>query len=355
MSMEGEPVEDPTAGVTHAPRPWHRRGMTDTLHRHWTMLLELPRQPRKVTTSRLRDRLVDAGHNIDVRSVQRDLVKLSNWFPIISDGHKPAGWSWTKNAPVFDVPGMGPHVAITFRLVEEHLAQQLPPATLKVLEPHFKVARGVLKGLRKEGLPSWADKVRVVPRGQAQLPPTVDAKVLTAVYDALLQERVLEAKYTSRDGKVSEASVHPLGLVFRDSVPYLVGTFWDYEDIRQLALQRVEHAVVTSAKRRVPKGFSLDDYIETGALSFLVDKRPLALVVRFQNDAAASVVETPLAENQKVVQEDDGWVRVEASVPDTRVLRSWLLSFGPKVEVVKPKRLRDAMAADVKALGKMYR
>jgi hypothetical protein len=355
MTHAAHHTSEASAEVTLAPRPWQRRGMTDTLHRHWMMLQSLPRLPQKISTTRLRDRLIDEGHDIDMRSVQRDLVKLSNWFSIVSDGKKPAGWSWTKTAPVFDVPSMGAHVAITFRLVEEHLGQQLPPATLRVLAPHFKVARGVLRGLRKEGLPSWADKVRVVPRGQAQLPPAVDGKVLAAVYDGLLEERVLDVRYSARGGKVTEATVHPLGLVFRDSVPYLIGTFWDYDDVRQLALQRVQKAAVLDEKRRAPRGFSLDEYVNTGALSFLVGQRPLALVARFRNDAAMSVLETPLCEGQKVVDEGDGWVRVEASVADTLILRGWLMSFGAKVEVLKPKRLRDALKAEVKELAALYR
>jgi predicted DNA-binding transcriptional regulator YafY len=41
-------------------------------------------------------------------------------------------------------------------------------------------------------------------------------------------------------------------------------------------------------------------------------------------------------------------------VPDTRVLRSWLLGFGPYVEVRKPRALRDAIAASQRDAARRY-
>src|SRR5690606_28905580 len=161
---------------------------------------------------------------IDIRSVQRDLNKLSVVFPLISDDNSPAGWSWDASAPPFDVPGMDAHTAITFRLVEQQLVHYLPRTTLEVLKPHFKVARSVLSRLKQEGLPSWGDKVRATPRGQPLLAPQVSSAVLSAVYDALLEERRLEVRYKNRAGKESTGTINPLGLVFRDALPLLVCT-----------------------------------------------------------------------------------------------------------------------------------
>jgi predicted DNA-binding transcriptional regulator YafY len=67
------------------------------------------------------------------------------------------------------------------------------------------------------------------------------------------------------------------------------------------------------------------------------------------------VVETPLTDEQKVVEEDDGWVRIEARVVDTRVLRGWLLSFGQMAEVVGPKSLRGALRQTAEEMVARYR
>lgn len=329
--------------------------MAETLHRHWVMLRQIPRAPRRTSAKELHDKLEDLGYDIDKRSVERDLHKLSRFFPLCTDRKKPAGWWWEKGAAPLDIPGMDPHTAITFRLAEEQLARQLPRSTLKWLEPHFRTARKTLKAVRRDGLPAWAEKVRVIPRGQALEPARVDPVVIEAVYDALLHERRLEVRYRRRgDQHVTQSEVSPLGLVFRDTVGYLVCVFEGHEDVRQLALHRLERASVGAERRRVPRGFTVDAYVEAGNLSFLLDKRPLNLVARFHPDAAAAVVETPLAADQGTSTDDDGWVRVKARVTDTRVLRGWLLSFGSKVEVLAPKRLRDAFALEAAALARRY-
>lgn len=134
------------------------------------MLRLIPRLPKKIDPPSLCRRLEDEGYAIDLRSVQRDLHKLSAVFPLVKDDHRPTGWAWESSAPPFDVPGMDPHAAITFRIVEQQLAHQLPRTTFEALKPHFKLARGVLAGLRKEGLGS---DITMVSRGvlAESLPP----------------------------------------------------------------------------------------------------------------------------------------------------------------------------------------
>ena len=54
----------------------------DTIYRQWLMLSKIPRFPRRISASELQIILSDAGFNIDIRSVQRDLLKLSQPFPL---------------------------------------------------------------------------------------------------------------------------------------------------------------------------------------------------------------------------------------------------------------------------------
>ena len=71
--------------------------MSDTILRQWAMLRNIPHAPRRITTSVLRDRLIEEGYRVDIRTVQRDLGKLSLLFPLISDGRsRPYAWSWMR-------------------------------------------------------------------------------------------------------------------------------------------------------------------------------------------------------------------------------------------------------------------
>ena len=330
--------------------------MSITIQRQWETLRKIPRYPSKISPPKLREKLLAEGYDITLRSVQRDLEALSEHFPISRDDFRPSGWFWMKGAEPAEIPGMDPHLAITFRLVEQQLKDQLPQTTLKALAGHFKAARGVLAKLRDEGLPAWADKVRVIPRGQSQLAPKVDEAVLSAVYEALLQEKCLRIRYKNRAGKVSDGEVSPIGLVYRDAMPILICTWVKYpDDIRQLALHRFISAENIDKKRKRPKGFSLSAYIDEGMMGFPLNKKPIQLVARFAEGAAPNVLEAPLTADQSTTTNEDGSVTVKARLVDTRVLRAWLLSFGPMVEVLAPKRLRVEMAEDLKRAAALYR
>ncbi|MEW5824049.1 MAG: hypothetical protein AB1766_06835 [Pseudomonadota bacterium] len=150
--------------------------MSETLLRQWAMLRFIPRAPRRIDTKTLQDKLSAAGYDINLRSIQRDLNKLSQVLPLVGDEHKPQGWSWQADAAVFDVPGLDPQTALAFTLVEGYLTPLLPKSSLQYLKPYFHASHGVLDA-QGNGLSRWADKVRVLPKGQPLLPPKIDPDV----------------------------------------------------------------------------------------------------------------------------------------------------------------------------------
>ena len=102
--------------------------MADALLRHWTLLKLIPRAPRTADVSQLLSQLADAGHTITRRQLQRDLNTLSTLFPITADDRNiPYGWSWSKDAPAFDLPRMDGTTALSVKLLEQFIPQLLPP------------------------------------------------------------------------------------------------------------------------------------------------------------------------------------------------------------------------------------
>ena len=330
--------------------------MANALLRHWQMLRLIPRAPRKRSTAMLRDELVDRGFEVDLRSVQRDLHKLSTSFPLVCDERsKPFGWSWSREAESFEVPGMDLHTALAFRLAEEHLTHLLPGATLAYLAGHFSHAAQVLAETGDEGVPAWLDKVRVIPGGLPMAPPRIDRDVLESVHTALLRGQQLHLRYRPRGAEADrDYLASPHGLVYRESIAYLVCSLWNYEDIVQLALHRVIEAAVDPAPRHLPQGFSLDAYIAAGEFGFRLGEAPLALVARMDGRAAVRLFETPLSDDQRLETLDDGWVVVRATVADTAQLRTWLRGHGALCEVVAPAALRAELARAAAEMSACY-
>ena len=330
--------------------------MTDTLLRHWTMLRHVPRHPRKVAVGELCDRLESAGFQVSRRSVERDLQKLSSIFPLRCDeAHKPHGWSWMQDGAVLDLPGMDVHTALAFRMAAEHLQPLLPEATRAYLEPHFQRAWTVLDALAENTLSAWPDKVRVLPAGQALLPPAIDKDVLERVQSGLLTERRLRITYCRRgETETRFYLAHPQGLVWRDAVGYLLCTLFEYTDLIQLALHRIVSVEVEDEPRRALPGFSLDVEVAHGAFDFLLSPEVIVLEVAMPEFAAVKLRETPLSLDQTLADLPDGRAVVRATVANTVQLRSWLLSFGENVEVLEPAALRAEMAATVMAAAELY-
>ncbi|MBS0557603.1 MAG: WYL domain-containing protein [Proteobacteria bacterium] len=329
----------------------------DALLRQWSMLRLVPRYPAKVTVQALRQKLADDGFEITQRSLQRDLNELSGSFAIVCDDReKPYGWSWQKDAPSFDLPGLTPAQALTLAMAEQHLQNLLPGPMLEQLRPYFLAAR---QRLDAEPAPRrsrrWLDKVRSVPATQALLAPVIDTAAQDAVTEALLHERQLDIRYRRRGERAdAQARVHPLALVQRGPVLYLSCRFCDYEDVRMLPLHRIVSAQVRDEAARYPKHFSLDEQIEKGKWAFGSGKK-IKLVAIFETDHGEHLYETPLSKDQKIDVLPDGRLRVTATVADTPQLVWWLLGFGGGVEVTAPQRIRVKLRAETLLVRTVYR
>jgi predicted DNA-binding transcriptional regulator YafY len=311
------------------------------------MLREIPRFPKKIGTTLLAEKLERAGYKTTQRTVQRDLIKLSEALPLLADNSKPQGWSWQPDVSQFDLPALEPQAALVFHMAEKYLQSILPASTIGYLAPWFKAADGVLDS-HGNGLSAWRDKVRVLPPGQPLHPPVMNPEVQNTVTQALLQDKSLMVTYHPRNQEEKEYKANPLGLVVRDHVLYLVCTLRDYDDIKQLVLHRIQKAELLDEPVRRLKGFDLDTYIQSGGFGMPVGGgKKIKLVADFTKGAALTFTECPLDLNQTVEELDENTVRLSASVVDTRELRTWLLGFGKRVTVVSPSHLVTAIGQAV--------
>ena len=291
------------------------------------------------------------------RTIQRDLKILSGLFPDLqTDGNKDmAGWSWKHNRAVNDFPAIDPPMALTFKLAEHFLSRLIPPAVMELIRPYLDCSDNVLDSLDKPGLAGWKDKVRIVPRTQPLIPAEVAPDIIKVIYEALLEGQQFRGRYRRRDGDEAEYDFHPLGLVFRESVVYLVATVWDYQDLRHYALQRFQHCRLLDESAVPPDGFNLDDYIASGTFEYTESEgKTIKLTVLLTKGAAYHLQETPLSEDQQITARKDERVQVTATVKESQQLRWWLLGFGDQLEVVRPKRLRDKFRSVSESMKDLY-
>lgn len=328
-----------------------------SLLRQWHMLRMVPRAPAKVSAKELCERLCAADFRVTKRTVERDLKELSDVFPIVVDSRdKPFGWSWLREASSFDLPGLTVPEALTLTLVEQHLRHHLPPITVDALQPHFRSAARTLSAV-EDSAPSraWLDKVRSVPPQQPLLPARMDEECQRQVYLALMQDRQLKLHYRKRDAEAPTvyACVHPLAVVQRGGLIYLACMFDRYDDVRTIALHRVQEAQVLYEPARSKPGFDIDAYIASGQFGVIAGD-PINLRASFTRAAGEHLFETPLCADQVLTSDATGRLHLAATVPHTRALVWWLLGFGDGVVIQEPAGLRAEVGGIARRMAAAY-
>ena len=234
----------------------------DTLYRQWLLLSKIPRFPRQITIGELRAYLEDEGFDVHIRTIQRDLDKLSTIFPLSCKNQGRTNyWFWEEAARIKELPNMDVATALAFAMASSYLQSILPQTTLSLLQPYFQRADEVLSANQQSKLHNWPEEVAVIGHGPKLLNPKIAPAFRQTVYEALMKDRQIYAVYQPRNKDKTEYLIHPLGIVNRQAVIYLVCTLWNFKDIRQLALHRFHQAELREEAAERPKSFNLQDYI----------------------------------------------------------------------------------------------
>lgn len=311
---------------------------SDTLLRQWEMLRLIPQGPYRITTAELVSRLESLGYPVTQRTVQRDLQKLSVNFPISceEDSTRP-GWFWMEKASL-DIPNLSISDALSIKMMENYLTPLLPTAILDSLRGRFDLAEKRLESVNNP-LTRWTDKIRTVTPGQPLQAPAIKPEVLATIQSALVNERQISARYQGRGGKpATDFTLHPLALVLRGPISYLVARAFDYEDVRLYAMHRFESALETQDAINAPADFDIDAFIAKGALNFGSGEL-IALRLRISATLHTTLIESPLSDDMMLTTEGEFFI-AEATVPNTWQLRWWIQSQGAEAEVLAPTTLR---------------
>ena len=335
----------------------HNRAVSTAVR--YLTLLSLLQRGGSWGSAQIRQRLAEQGINVSQRTIQRDMEALQQVFPDLQRfGPKNEyTWRWKKGAAVQDIPGWNLNLAIAMHMASKHLIRLLPPAVLDDLRPYFEKSHQVLKRHFPEML-DWDRRIQCVSPTIVGDPPDIDSDVLVTVYTAVLQRQPLAIDYYNRDGEEKSATFSPLGLVILDKITYVVGCFWNYDEVRRLALHRITDAEPDPhARFNQPEDFELERFVEQNGFQYLQADSPDRLRIRLLTDrfTAFHLHEMPLSDDQNITyrSEDDRYV-ISATVANSQNLRWWLLSHGPKVTVLDPPELREELLCMLKQTVQAY-
>ena len=271
-------------------------------------------------------------------------------------------WKWKESKNRLILPPPNADACLALLMVEKRLKEELPPATVEYLQPHFNDAR---RHIQQMGGPGnrhmkWQQKIVNQPPTQVLKPTRIARDVHDAVLRALFEGYQLRLSYLKHDASQYKTyEVSPLGLVMRGPVTYLIAckVTGDIKDDdqdsseRMFALHRIRQAEVLEDRRaKAPNGASFENFIEKGGADFVIGELANGQLINLEMDVNANVAarlkDTTLTENQTLTAMGVDKYRLTASLPITMQLGWWVLAFGPRVEVIKPIALRQWIAAE---------
>jgi proteasome accessory factor B len=192
------------------------------------------------------------------------------------------------------------------------------------------VDRGILAGLGAPALMSEAD-------------PN-----LSAVAEAVAENRRVRFSYRTSRGDRSERTVDAFGLAVRGGHWYLVGLDADRGETRSFRLSRISGALELEGEGTPPpEGFRAADHVWGGPLD--AEEPSTTATVAFAPQVAWWAVRG-VRGAETLRARDDGWVEVRMPWPQGEQLVSWVLSFGPDAEVLEPEEVRSEILGRIEAI-----
>jgi predicted DNA-binding transcriptional regulator YafY len=283
---------------------------------------------------------------ISERTARRDLEALAMaGIPVYSQPGRGGGWSLVGGART-DLSGLTAAEARTLFLVAGPSAS----ATPQVKAALRKLVRALPEPFRAEA-EAAASAVVLDPATWDRTTPTPPAH-LDLLQQAVVDGVQVRLRYAGRDRPERERVVHPLGLVSKASVWYLIaGT---EAGLRTFRVGRVRSAVPTGEPVERPEGFDLEatwrsivDDLEERRAGFRATLRTSQEGLRWLRAAFG----TRLSEEEPA---PDGEVRVAVRSWSAQALASELAGFGAHVEVLRPAEARDELARIGIDLGRLY-
>jgi predicted DNA-binding transcriptional regulator YafY len=135
---------------------------------------------------------------------------------------------------------------------------------------------------------------------------------------------------------------------------YVIAYCHRTKSLRTFKIERIEAIEATSEPYVIPPDFDANAYLGS-SWGIVVKDEVETIKLRFIPEIARIMEETVWHPSQVLERQSDGSIIMTLSVTNTVELYSWILGWGEKVEVLKPKELRERVARTAQAILDVYK
>ena len=318
--------------------------------------VDLLSTPAGATKQELADHL-----GVDKRTVQRLLGLLEELnFPVYDEQDGPSGEkTWRMvDTYVLKLPNITlPDIRLTLpELIALYLVKgeaQLFHGT--EIEKLADSAFRKLSFFMPEGLSRQLAKIQTlfVPSTKFAKDYTGKEKIIDGLRRGMIEQKRCAVTYHSfRSGKIRNYDLDPLRFFENNGGLYIFAYIAEYEEIRTLAVERIERLQVTDVSFQYPENFDPEKLLNS-AFGIIFEK-PFQVRIRFSREVAPYIRERIWAPNQRLTEDEaDGSLILEMETSGWLDVKRWALSYGMHAEVLKPQEMRKEIADELtRSLGR---
>lgn len=277
---------------------------------------------------------------VSEKTARRDLEALSAvGFPVYSQSGRGGGWQLLGGART-DLSGLTADEARALFLVAGASASVTPEAKTALR----KLVRALPETFQADA-EAAAQAVLVDIKGWGSGAPRARPEVLPDLERAVIERRQIDLGYRDRTQKVSQRTVHPLGLVSKGDVWYLLAH--TEAGSRTFRVSRIQSVVVTDLPAVRPDGFDLATAWRDVASTVAELRTQVRATIRIhprhvwglRHQFGDDLSLTEFAGSD----EPDAWDdRLEAIVggPSAIVIAQHLAGWGAEIEVIEPPEVQ---------------
>lgn len=135
----------------------------------------------------------------------------------------------------------------------------------------------------------------------------------------------------------------------------MLGWNEQYNRLSNFPIDRIVHISQADITFRPNTEYDFDHFFEDLiGVTIPVGTEPQKILLRIDSSLWPYIQTKPLHGSQRIKQQNDQFVWVEIEVYINYELKSLLLSYGERIEVIEPQFLREEIAASISALYEKY-
>jgi predicted DNA-binding transcriptional regulator YafY len=181
-----------------------------------------------------------------------------------------------------------------------------------------------------------------------------DVPTLPTLQEAVWLQRKARLHYRRNDGAMVEREVDPLGLVAKGRLWYLVAAV-DGEP-RTYRVSRVQTVQVLDEPADRPPAFDLAAFWAKSSASLVANLPRYPIAVRIAPEVVRRLwIPGAYARVEHVGEpEADGWQTAQLVLQTENEACSYVLGFGPRMEVISPPELRERVVHEAASIVAFY-